>query len=83
MTMAYLNEKDDIVYIFDPKKNEFVSMGPFEAYCKEIEKMNEEKDIKLFNDLKTYEKHWYIPVPFTKKRLIFAGLKYRGWYTYK
>lgn len=81
MPMGFI--KDNVVYYYKNEKGEFVPLGTAEEYFKELDKMNEERDIELFNELKTYEKHWYIPVPFTKKRLIFAGLKYRGWYTYK
>ncbi len=81
MPMGYI--KDDVVYFYKNEEGEFVPVGAFENYIKEIERMENEKDIELFNELKSYEKHWYIPVPFTKKRLIFSGLKYVGWYTYK
>ena len=30
-----------------------------------------------------YENHWYIRIPFTNKRLIFAGARYVGWYEFK
>lgn len=81
MPMGFI--KDDVVYFYKDEKGDFVSVGTVEEYFKELDKMEEERDVELFNELKTYEKHWYIPVPFTKKRLIFAGLRYRGWYTYK
>ena len=81
MTMGYI--KDNNVYFFQDEKGEFVSVGTVEEYFKELDKRENEKDVELFNELKSYEKHWYLPVPFTKKRLIFSGLKYIGWYTYK
>ena len=75
--------KGDTVYIYKNDKGEFEAVGTIDEYFKELDKMEDEKDVELINEVKTYEKRWYLPVPFTKKRLIFVGLKYQGWYTYK
>lgn len=72
--------KHDVVYFYKNDEGEFVPVGTIEDYFEELYTMEE---IEFKNKLKVYEKHWYIPVPFTKKRLIFVGFKYQGWYTYK
>lgn len=80
MTMGYI--KDDAVYFYKASDGEFKKVCKVDD-LKEIEIMEDERDVELFNKLKNYEKHWYIHIPFTKKRLIFTGYKYIGWYTYK
>ena len=47
------------------------------------EDIMDEQLAEYVNATKKYENHWYLRVPFTKKRLIFAGLRYQGWYTFK
>lgn len=64
------------------KDGQWHEIGKIEDFdiTMEVELMN---DVEIINKLKNYETHWYIAVPFTKKRLIFTGLKYIGWYIYK
>ena len=78
MPMGFI--KEDTVYFYKNEKGEFVPIGTVDDYLEELYTM---EDIEVRNKLKNFEKHWYISVPFTKKRLIFCGAKYLGWYTYK
>lgn len=43
----------------------------------------EEEISEIVNQLKNWPVHWYIAIPFTRKRLIFDRMKYVGWYNYK
>lgn len=83
MPMRYVNNAGDL-YIFDPETETFTKLCDLEEFDIEKEtQLMEDKCTELQNAMKTYEKHWYLPVPFTGKRLIFSGLKYIGWYQYK
>ena len=75
--------KDDVVYFYN-RDGEWVEVGPVGEFTIETEmRLMEDKFTDLLNATKKYENHWYLRVPFTKKRLIFAGLRYQGWYTFK
>ena len=80
MPMGYI--KDGIVYFYAYTKGEFVPICKSED-LKEINLMETDKDIEFFNKLKMYEETKYIRIPFTKRRLIFRGGKYVGWYRFK
>ena len=80
MPMGYI--KDGIVYFYAYTKGEFVPICK-EEDLKEINLMETDKDIEFFNKLKMYEETKYIRIPFTKRRLIFRGGRYVGWYRFK
>lgn len=78
--MGYI--KGEIVYFYSVAKGEFVPICKVED-LKEINLMETDKDIEFFNKLKVYEETKYIRIPFTKRRLIFRGGRYAGWYRFK
>lgn len=78
--MGYI--KDDTVYFYAYTKGEFVPICKRED-LKEINLMETDKDIEFLNKMKAYEETKYIRIPFTKRRLIFRGGRYAGWYKFK